>query len=83
MLLPSTFLPKFTKMEQHDIYSPLQVDSIKPLHLLCLQPKQETEDILDFIFFMLAEQKICYKALPVQAPGVLSLHLLGHQYLPR
>lgn len=39
MLLPSTFLPKFTKMEQHGIYSLLQVDAIKPLHLLCLQPR--------------------------------------------
>lgn len=50
MLFPSTFLPKFAKMEQHGIYSPLQVDAIKPLHLLCFQPKQETEDILDFFF---------------------------------
>lgn len=83
MLFPSTFLPKFAKMEQHGIYSPLQVDAIKPLHLLCFQPKQETEDILDFFFFKLAKQKFCCKALPVQAPGVLSLHLLGHQYLPR
>lgn len=84
MLPPSTFLPEITKMEQHDIYSPLQVDTTKPLHLFCLKPKQETEDILDFIiFFKLAKQNICCKSLPVQAPGVLSLHLLGHQYLPR
>lgn len=55
MLLPTQHLPllKITKMEQRGIFSPLQQNAIKPLHLPCSQPKQECEEVLDFIIIII------------------------------
>lgn len=53
MLLPSTFLSKFTQVEQHGIFSPLQAGTTKTSHLLCSQPKRESEVALDFIIIII------------------------------